>query len=275
MGSGHDPYAYPGTDVLANKAGIRDAERLREFEYRKVVERELELQDAPIRGKFDLGHLQAIHKHLFQDVYAWAGQIRTVGITKENSTFAMPEQIESYGRKVFADIAKDNYLKGLDKQTFAERAAYHFSEQNALHAFREGNGRSTRVFMSHLAREAGYDLDYRKVEAKEWNDMARRSFAGDLRPAVDVFSRIATPMRAVAFETEPRESALRKHPELKGAFDTLDEAGAYIATRAPRGEIRDSFMAETRDRLRQALERGEIVQSPNKDQQRPRPSLER
>jgi Fic/DOC family len=131
-----DPYAYPGTDVLKNKPGIRNEQVLRTFEYEQTARRAQELNRKPIAEKFDLDHLKAIHKHLFRDVYAWAGEVRTVNISKDSLGFAPAPYIESHGRTVAADLAKENYLKGLGKPKFVERLAHHFTEFNVLHPFR-------------------------------------------------------------------------------------------------------------------------------------------
>ena len=213
MSQDRDPYAYPDLDVLRNKPGIRDTKQLQEFEYRKSTERILELGENPIKGRFDLEHLKAIHKHVFQDVYEWAGQIRTVQISKGDSLFALPGHIESYGKQVFDALARDKHLKGMNKERFTERLAHHYAEINAVHPFREGNGRSTRVFVDQLAGEAGLELDYSKVDAQRWNEAARHSFAGNLGPAKEVFAHIAAPARAAAFERDTPEDGLKKHPE--------------------------------------------------------------
>ena len=79
---GSDTYVYPGTEVLRNKADIRDQEALDSFEADATAVRMLELIDNPVQGTFDLPHLCAIHRHLFKDVYDWAGEIRTVDISR-------------------------------------------------------------------------------------------------------------------------------------------------------------------------------------------------
>ena len=191
---GVDPYTYPGTDVLRNLPGIRDAAELQAFEYRRTAERSLELGESPIQGRLDFAHFKAIHKHLFGDVYAWAGEPRTVSITKGTSTFAMPRQIEGYGGLVFSELAKDHHLRGMSKDQFVHRLAFHFSEINALHPFREGNGRATRAFLTQLANEAGFDLDYTQVDAATWNSASRSSFVSEQAPVEELFSRLAKPL---------------------------------------------------------------------------------
>lgn len=110
-----DPYAYPGTQVLRNIPGIRDEAALRAFEYEQAAIRTRELRDAPIPGKFDLEHLKAIHAYVFQDVYAWAGQLRTVNISKNGDAFAQPAFIEGAGRQLSTALAKENNLQGLER----------------------------------------------------------------------------------------------------------------------------------------------------------------
>ncbi|WP_374942013.1 hypothetical protein [Sphingomonas sp.] len=75
-------YFWPGCETLRNKLGINDAERL-DYHEREIVAQRAR-QGCPT-GDFDLNHLQAIHHHLFQDIYEWAGQLRTVDITKSRT----------------------------------------------------------------------------------------------------------------------------------------------------------------------------------------------
>src|SRR5215469_14503940 len=85
MSESSDPYLYPGTDVLRNIPGIQNAEALTAFETLNSGARMYELTLQPITGNFDTGHLKAIHKYIFQDVYDWAGQFRTTMLGKAQS----------------------------------------------------------------------------------------------------------------------------------------------------------------------------------------------
>ena len=76
-------YCYPNSNVLINKLGIKDKDKLSVIERKLTMLRLLELFEKPIYGKFDLRHLQSIHGYIFQDVYEWSGKIRTVDIAKE------------------------------------------------------------------------------------------------------------------------------------------------------------------------------------------------
>ncbi len=114
----------------------------------------------------------------------------------------------------------------------------HYGDLNALHPFREGNGRSTRVFLEQLALQAGYRLDFSRTNGPEFISAARQNFDGDLKPIQEVFAKISTPTRAISFDQDERAVALAKHPELAIAFAALDkatdEAGMVIGDPAQR-----------------------------------------
>ncbi len=137
-----DPYVYPGTLVLRNLRGLRDPEALRRFEAHSVRLRELELRRRPAAPPFDLGRLQDIHGHLFQDVYEWAGQLRVVTISKAGVPSAAPVHIVTEAERVFRELRDADDLRGLPRDRFVDRLAYFLGEVNALHPFREGNGRT-------------------------------------------------------------------------------------------------------------------------------------
>lgn len=258
-----DPYSYPGTRVLRNIPGIRDEATLRDFEYEQTKLRIEELRDNPIPGKFDLEHLKAIHKHVFQDVYEWAGQVRTVNISKNGDAFAQPTFIENAGRQLGAAIAKENNLQGLEKPQFVERLALYYSDWNALHPFREGNGRTTRELIGQIAREAGYELDQTRIDNSkdQWNDAARRSFHGDLVPVKEILTEAIRPSRAIAFEKLPEAEACAKFPELRKAFDGLraieDLARVSMAGNPERVA---GYMQQVRAEFAKRLEQGQPLE---------------
>ena len=116
-------YCYPNSDVLVNKLDIRDPNKLQIFERKLTMRRLLELIDKPIEGKFDFKHLQAIHAYIFQDVYDWAGKIRTVDIAKGN-TFCNVRFISSQADVIFSKLKEEYYL--VKKWTQSKRI-YSFS----------------------------------------------------------------------------------------------------------------------------------------------------
>jgi len=162
-----DPYVYPGTTLLKNIPGIRDQETLDRFEADRVGQRSLELIENPLSGLFDVAHLQRIHRYLFQDVYEWAGHFRTVDIAKGNSYFAHVPYILSTLEALFEQLSEEHHLRGASQEAFARRGAEILGTLNAVHPFREGNGRTQREFVRELAHKNGYWVDWSKVSRDE------------------------------------------------------------------------------------------------------------
>jgi cell filamentation protein len=174
-----DTYCYPGTDVLRNKAEIIDAKELDAYEGELSTLRSIQILESPVPGKFDLAHLQLIHYSLFQDVYEWAGKIRTVDISRGHSRFANVRFIENSANTLFSKLAKENWLKALSAEPLSLRLAHYLSEINAIHPFREGNGRVQRLFLSQLTEAAGYHLDYSDLQQEQIYDAMELAFHGD------------------------------------------------------------------------------------------------
>ena len=174
-----DPYVYPGTNVLRNLRGIRDENPLRDFEADVTSRRIRQLEHGPMAAHFDGPHLQSIHRHIFQDVFEWAGEFRTVDIGKGGHLFARPEYIATCLEPSFEELAKDRYLASADLKRFAKRGAYYLGEINAVHPFREGNGRAQREFIRQLAVRNGYTIDWWQVSREQMVDASRQSFSRD------------------------------------------------------------------------------------------------
>ena len=128
-----DPYLYPGTTVLKNLRGLTDPRELEAFEARSTHRRLVELIEAPISGRIDIAHLKAIRRHIFQDVFEWAGEFRTVDLSKNGHLFGRSAFLESALDQIFRKLAEENYLARLAADNFADRAAYYLSELNAAH----------------------------------------------------------------------------------------------------------------------------------------------
>lgn len=173
-----DPYVYPGTDVLRNRLDIRGAADLAECEAALSAIRIAQLERRRIPGGYDLAHLQAAHRHIFGDVYAWAGELRTVRISKGGDLFALPENIEPYLRRLFADLAHEDSLRGLGRERFVERMAHYYAELNAVHPFRGGNGRVQRAFLGEIAKAAGHPIAWVRLDAERNVHVARESHRG-------------------------------------------------------------------------------------------------
>jgi cell filamentation protein len=184
-----DPYTYENSTVLVNKLDLRAQAELDAFEAEISSAR----ADEPLPGGIlDFAHYKAVHHHLFQDVYDWAGQVRTVRISKGGNPFCFPENIEDQATKLFGDLHTADYLGNLDGSAFSAKAAHFLAELNAIHAFREGNGRSQLTFFAMLADHAGHPLNLDKLEAKEMLDAMIASFGGDERKLAAVIEGLAS-----------------------------------------------------------------------------------
>jgi len=133
-----DPYLYPGTDVLKNLRDIRDSDILARFEAEATSRRIVQLIHSPLPCSFDTEQLKAIHKHIFRDVYAWAGQFRTVNISKGDHSFAAAAFVEPALNDLLQKLSAENYLQAVNPKVFASRAGFFLGEINAAHPFREG-----------------------------------------------------------------------------------------------------------------------------------------
>jgi cell filamentation protein len=177
--SGNDPYTYPGSTILRNKLGITDGARLDNVERALVTQRAAEGIPS---GRFDLGHLRAIHRHLFQDLYEWAGEIRQVEIAKDGHQFQFQRYIETGMADVYRRLEKTDFLKGLHPPEFAVAASRIMGDVNYVHPFREGNGRTQMFYLAQLAIKAGHDLDLLRIRPEEWIAASRASHGGDCDP---------------------------------------------------------------------------------------------
>ena len=187
-----DPYVYPETTILRNLRDIRDSEQLNRFEALMTSRRTIELEHEPTRGRFDAQHLRSVHHHIFQDVYDWAGYFRTVNISKSGDPFAFHQHIAPNVDRICAELKGERLLVGADAEWFANRGAYYLGEINAIHPFRDGNGRTQREFIRQLGVRNRLVLDWSRVSREEMIEVSRQSLRVDntglqkaLRKALD------------------------------------------------------------------------------------------
>lgn len=215
-----DPYVYPGTRTLKNRFGLRDPDLLRLAEYAVTRQRGLDAPSFPLTAD----GFKATHRHLFQDVFSWAGQIRTVGLTHpQNATpFAFPNMIEDVLSKQFTTLQGARGLVGLDAAAFAAKAADHIGELNAVHAFREGNGRTMRLHLRQLAAQAGHELDETRTPAGAWNNASSISFhKADSRPLAAVIALGLSPPARLAPTAAKAAAALS--PDARFVYAAMAE----------------------------------------------------
>jgi cell filamentation protein len=158
---------YEGTSCLVNKFGIRDEDKLAEVEAAITFAKATELEVSPLPGRFDDEHYRAIHRYLFAEIYTWAGEIRTVDISKKGTRFVPAAQIPILAEQCFSRLERLGYLRGLPRDAFVKSVTDFYSVTNMLHPFREGNGRAQRVFITQLVRNAGYDIRFSEIDTDE------------------------------------------------------------------------------------------------------------
>lgn len=201
--------------TLRNKLGITDPATLKKAEYRLTVERMMEA--TTLRLPETAQGYRQLHRHIFQDVYAWAGESRTVDMAKPGAFFARAPFIERELERRFDNLAKGGPLKGQSAVVFADRVGEHLVELNAIHPVREGNGRTMRAHLQHLARDAGHDLTLASIDPRKW---IAASITGmqttDHRPLRDVIMRAIRPPERVRDEAETART-LSAHRQLMAA----------------------------------------------------------
>jgi cell filamentation protein len=186
-----DPYTDPVTGVLRNELGLDTREELAAAE-REITHAALILiRESPVRATYDLPHLCAIHRRIFDDIYGWAGQIRTVAIAK-GSPFCLPQYIESSSVGIFRALRGENFLQSLERGPFIERLTFYLGEVNAVHPFREGNGRTQRAFFEQLARDAGFTLNWQHLDAARNIEASAAIMRGDAEPMRKMLDTLVT-----------------------------------------------------------------------------------
>lgn len=187
-------YCYPNSNVLKNQCNITDKQELLEIETHITYLRLIELQKTPIKGNFDFDHLKKIHKYIFQDLYTWAGKTRTVNIGKGN-LFCLTQFIDSYAASIFETFVQDCIDVKTDHDAFVRTLTKHYADMNALHPFREGNGRTQREFTRELCMHCDYIFDLTKTNHKQMLQASIASFDSNDRSMLEkIFMESVTPI---------------------------------------------------------------------------------
>lgn len=191
MSEPRDPYLDEDSGILQNLVGATSREELAEAEADLTFIRALELNHLDIPATRDMAELTAIHRQLFQDIYSWAGEIRTVDLRRSAEGFLPAMAIDRATGIAAGDLRTEHHLQGRDRDNFIARLAHHYDQFNYIHPFREGNGRAQRIFWSRVAADAGWELDWTQAD-RENNDRASRLAAEerDLAPLVAMFERV-------------------------------------------------------------------------------------
>ena len=190
-----DRYLFPGTAVLKNKLGIRDADQLQAIEFQETALRAPDaLEYARRRGTLDEPSWRGIHRILFRNVYSGAGKLRTVELSKGGTAFAPVRAPSGYADRhilpAFRVTATD---AGSDDRKFAAALAECWGELNFLHPFREGNGRATQFFVMALAQWHGRTIDWRKVDRAAEIAAAQAAANKNYQPYADLLAEVMEP----------------------------------------------------------------------------------
>ena len=162
-------YIDPNTGLLKNLQDITDPDVLLFVESSAVTKRLQELYKNPIEIK-GIESLLLIHKHLFQDIYVWAGQKRTVEISKDGKQFFPIPHFDNAFRYINQLITEFRYIPKNNKTDLSEKLAEILDNINYLHPFREGNGRVQREFLRLLAKAKGLTLNLNPPDNKSVYD---------------------------------------------------------------------------------------------------------
>lgn len=252
-----DPYLIPGTNVLRNLVNAQSEQALSAAENDWVTFRFLQLRAMPLTAEGTVEQLQRIHHFLFQDVYEWAGQIRTIDMSKGGGSVFQPLELFATGAQYAeSTLRSDHMLQGLDRDRFIERLAVNYDNFNTLHPFREGNGRTQRVFWTLIARDAGWGLNWAQVN-KRVNDVA--SFVahekGDYHLLTRMFETITQPLPPdhdrrllPSIEFKAGRGKAPEQPKKRAAGDMRQapkaEAEQLKTRRIPRAAIRPRHQLE-------------------------------
>ena len=129
-----------------------------------IAASEIEFSSPP----YDLAYLQGLHHHLFRDIYAWAGEIRTIDISKSDTRFCRTDRIIPEATKIFAAMAQLKWFEGMARPDLIQAIAEYYGDLNMVHPFREGNGRAQRFLFEHLIVNVGYQISWAPVTEGEW-----------------------------------------------------------------------------------------------------------
>lgn len=158
---------YEGTTCLINKFDIKDENILKDLETTVTFCKITEYSLNPLLNTFDVNHYKAIHKYLFEDIYDWAGEYRTVDMSKKGTSFAKTESIDELMTKCFARLQNNNCFQDLDFDNFVDSIVDFYCVTNMIHPFREGNGRTQRLFLTQLINLNNYSIDFSEIDTDE------------------------------------------------------------------------------------------------------------
>lgn len=166
-----DDYLIEGTNVLKNNLNITDSDKLKEIEKDITRTTIVALYLKPICKNFDIEDLKKIHKFVFGKIYPFAGEIRLCTLGKDRTSFCDPKNIIKSLDEILSDLNKIKNISSIPELAFYIAPFYH--DLIMVHPFREGNGRTIRIFIREFVLEKSkslpcgpLDIDYTKMDSK-------------------------------------------------------------------------------------------------------------
>jgi cell filamentation protein len=227
-----DPYCWPGTDCLHNRLGLHDPEELTRAEHELVGIRTAALTASVVPGAYDTAHLLRFHRLLFQDVYDWAGQLRVGDISKGDQSFCPVQLLGERLEQLFARLAERRFLVELEGDSFVLAFASLYGELNALHPFREGNGRAQRAFLRQLAAHAGWTVGWERLDLTA-NVDACREYLATSKP--DALVRLLVPVVVPLVSWRHLPAVVARHAPAEAGTAGWTAAGAVAPASPPAG----------------------------------------
>ena len=187
---GSQDSCYPDTTVLVNKLDIRTQELLTEAESVLVTSFSVKLEKTMRFENVDFDYYKNLHKQMFSDLYDWAGTVRKINISKKGTVFCNASDIERIGTLKFERLKKQKFLKEMKNDEFLDELTDLYHELNMLHPFREGNGRTLRLFVTLLVRNTGRDIDFNNADSDLLTIATIRAAQGDKSLLRSVFGEL-------------------------------------------------------------------------------------
>ena len=175
-----DAYYYDALHhVLRNRLNLQRASEFDGFERRFVTQR---IAEGVPAGNFDLAHLQAIHRQIFQDLYEWAGVLRVDDVEDGEAHYQAAAKIAGDVAAIHRDLGAKKFLADLEPGDFAREAALLMGDLAFVRPFFEGNNRALLLYLKQLALKAGHPLDLTKLPAEPWIEASASALGGDIEP---------------------------------------------------------------------------------------------
>ena len=181
---------YPGTTVLVNKLDIHEQKELDIAEKQITLLRAIQAEQSMSFDNPDLNFYLSIHRFLFEDIYEWAGMFRNVNISKKGTVFCKADQIKETCILKFQRLAEHNYFADLDTTDFISEVAEFYNDMNLIHPFREGNGRTLRLFITLLVRNTKRNISFADIDPDILMIATIQAAHGDISMLKNVFEDI-------------------------------------------------------------------------------------